>query len=196
MKIDIDEVKKGGYTLEEVMALIKLETNRIGHEFPYSSTRDEDYISLYKRGLIDTTTNGHVTTKEGQKVIGKLLGKDKKPKIDKSEYNFDDFWATFPSNDAHGSWRRTRALKSNKSGCEVAYNRAIGNGTSHADLIKALKWEVADRKSKSLSTNKMSYMKNSATWLNQREFEIILEELKNKGVNPEEHEDDWITEMI
>lgn len=195
MKIDINEVKKGGYTLEEVLALIKLEATRIGYEFPYNRTEDNDYILLHKRGLVDTTANGHITSKSGQILIGKLTGVKKVKNVDKSELKFDEFWAAYPANDAFGQWMRTRALKSNKSGCETAYGTAIGNGVTHEELINALKWEVADRKSKSTVSNKMSFMKNSATWLNQREYEIILEENKNVDIETGD-EDSWTTDMV
>ncbi len=199
MKIDIDEVRKSGLTLEQVLALLTLELTRIGQNIPYTSVEDSELVVLFDKGLLNADGNGYTVTKDGQSIIGAILGN--KPKVAKdvvkaTTAEFEEFWKRYPANDQHGNWMRTRTLKSDKSKCEVLYKRAISSGVTQEDLFRALEWEVKDRKAKSTTSNRMSYMKASATWLYQREFDIILEELGDPDTSPDKGDDSWLTEMV
>lgn len=200
MKIDLDEVGKSGFTLEQVLTLLTLELTRIGQPLLYSSTKDEDLIILYQNGLLNSDVNGYTTTKTGRLLIGKVLGHVVEPEnpeeTKKVVLKFDEFWEKFPGNDQHGNWMRTRTLKSDKAACLVLYKRAVTGGVKHEDLIKALEWEVKDRKARSTLSNKMSFMKASSAWLRQREYDIILDELANKSDEGEEGSDSWVTSMV
>ena len=200
MKLDIDEVRKSGLTLEQVLALLTLELTRIGQSIPYTSIEDSDLVVLFDKGLLNADGNGYTVTKDGQIVIGKVLGAKAKEPVQKetveATLNFEEFWNAFPSNDRHGNWLRTRTLKSDKPGCITLYKRAVTGGVKHEDLLRALRWEVNDRKSKSTTKNKLTFMKASSAWLRQREYEIILEELGDDKGETNSGDDSWLTNMV
>lgn len=199
MKIDLDEVRKSGLTLEQLLALLTLELTRIGQSIPYTSVDDKDLVELFDRGLLNADGNGYSVTKDGQTVIGTVLGHEKKKedptKVKVSLKDFEEFWKRFPANDLNGNWMRTRTLKSDKTRCIELYKRAVQGGVSPADILKALDWEVKDRKAKSTTSNRMSFMKASAAWLYQKEYEIILEEL-GSGEIQNEGDESWLTTMV
>jgi hypothetical protein len=76
------------------------------------------------------------------------------------------------------------------------YKRAVTGGVKHEDLLRALRWEVNDRKSKSTTKNKLTFMKASSAWLRQREYEIILEELGDDKGETNSGDDSWLTNMV
>ena len=194
MKIDIDEIKKSGYTLEEVLAIIHIEMARVGQVLPYSGVKEEQILKMTKEGLLGMTPSGVLITETGRELILLVIGK-KKPNIKKIlKSDFNSFWEAFPVTDRHGIWLRTRSLRSDKTRSEEKYMLAIKNGVTHEDLMKALKWEVKDRMTNSTTNNRLSYMKASSTWLSQKEYEIILEEIEITPDNGEEK--DWSTELI
>lgn len=200
MKIDIEEVRKSGLTLEQVLALLTLELTRIGRSIPYTSVEDKDIVELFDRGLLNADGNGYTVTKDGQTVIGTVLGHVKEEAVDPASIkvsvkDFEAFWGEFPSNDAHGNWIRTRTLKSDKTRCTELYKRAVKSGVSPEDIMRALKWEIKDRKAKSTTSNRMSYMKATSAWLYQKEYEIILEELGSGEVD-NTGDDSWLTTMV
>lgn len=180
MKIDIEEVEKSNYTLEDVLVLVEMEYARRGKKFPYSGTTTEQYTALYNKGILKATENGYTISVEGYQELRKIIGvAPLKLKKEIKESNFEEFWNTFPVSDNHGNWLRTRTLKSNKSNCLKLYEKALADGVEHATIMKALKWEIADRKARSITSNKLTFMKNTSTWLYQKEYEIISETIGN-----------------
>ncbi len=61
------------------------------------------------------------------------------------------------------------------------------------ELIEALKYDVVQKKEASFKTgnNKLSYMQNSLTYLNQRSFEPFIELIK-KGIRDDAIDDEPI----
>lgn len=72
MKIDVEEVVKSDYTLEDVLVLIEMEYSRRGKFFPYSSTRKEQYTSLYKRGVLNASPEGYTISVSGYQELRKI----------------------------------------------------------------------------------------------------------------------------
>ena len=200
MKIDINEVRKSGLTLEQVLALLTLESERIGERLPYSSVEDSDLVNLFNKGLLNADGNGYTVTREGRALVNMVLDRPQEPEpaVKVSAQDFEDFWEAFPSNDQHGNWLRTRTLKSDKNRCQALYKRAIEDGRTKEEILRALNWEIKDRKAKSTTSNRMSFMKASSAWLYQREYEIILEEIGNSGPNEGHNGSDeaWLTTLI
>jgi len=192
MTIDLDEVKKSEVSLENVLAILHIEATRIGKVLPYTSTTEEQILEMINEGYLTSTTNGIRLTGNGRELIMKFIGVDQKSKGVK--LNFDEFWELYPSSDKHGIWTRQRTLRSDKARSKVLYKRAITGGVTHEDLLRALKWDIKDRREKSVTSNRMTYMKASAAWLQQKEYEIILEELKTDANLGEDV--DWSTSMV
>jgi len=195
MKIDINEVKKSGNSLEEVLALLNIEMTRVGQILPYTSVTQEQILEMTAQGLLEMAPAGIKLTTTGKKLILTIIG-GKQPSKTAVNLNFAEFWEAFPTTDRHGIWLRTRSPRSDKERSEKMYNMAVINGTPHSELIRALQWEVEERKVKSISSNRMSYMKASASWLNQKEYEIILEEISNNGGEEAPSTKDWTTSLI
>lgn len=197
MKIDIDEVRKSGYTLEQVLTILHIEATRIGKVLPYSGVGPENLIEGTKLGLLTTNTSGMRLSPKGRELLSTIMGLKNRTVIAENNFKFQEFWDTFPTTDKHGMWLKTRSLKSDKSNSEKKYKEAIRGGVTHEEIMRALKWEISDRRKNSMTNNKMSYMKASSSWLNQKEYEIILEEINNSGEPIEEiGDDDWTTDLV
>jgi hypothetical protein len=65
--------------------------------------------------------------------------------------------------------------------CKLKLNKVIEEGEYTLDqLIEALKFDVLQKKENSVKTeaNKLTYMQNSLTYINQRSFEPFIELVK------------------
>jgi hypothetical protein len=72
----------------------------------------------------------------------------------------------------------------NRDECRLAFDKILIEGEYPAStLINALLYDVTQKKEMSVKTgnNKLSYMQNSLTYLNQRSYEPFIE-LMNEGV--------------
>lgn len=180
MTYNFDDVKDSKLNNNEFLTLLRLYLINIGEETIEFDPRGIDYINLEKKGLVKIIKDNNKSISirgSGKELIEKVMN-FKKVKTKNNSSNsvlFDEFWKLFPATDKHSIYNKTRSLKSNRIGCKTKYFSYLKEGVKHSDIIKALRYEIEDRKKTSGKDNKLSYMKNSNTWLNQREFEIILE---------------------
>jgi hypothetical protein len=195
MKIDLNEVEKSGYTLVDVLILVDLARKSLGLKQLYDRKEERDYIALIDNGNLEVTSDGLAVTKKEAYKLNKMIILDKVIKSKEEVGDFDEFWKTFPVSDAHGQWTRTRTLKSNRVSCRNLYEKALKNGIKHSDILSALKWEVSDRRKKSSTSNRMSYMKNSSTWLYQKEYEVISETRKSEHSEIDDDKD-WTQSIV
>ena len=150
------------------------------------------YQTLIRKGLIsDTdekvTTIGKellhfLTTKETTKII------KRKPELSE----FEEWWKAYPGTDTFTykgkSFNGSRSLRQNKDECRIKFDKILIEGEYTAvKLIEALKFDVLQKKENSIKTgiNKLTYMQNSLTYLNQRSYEPFIE-LINEGAKIEE----------
>lgn len=98
-----------------------------------------------------------------------------------ADTEFDIWWAAYPATDTFehkgAKFPGARALRLKKDECRVKFNKILNEGEYKGeDMVRALKFEVLQKKQLSLVTriNKLSYMQNSATYLNQRAFEPFI----------------------
>jgi hypothetical protein len=158
---------------------------------------DEEYdvdvmckSSLKINSLYATLRRKHLISEFGKlTIIGKDLVKyaesDKDERFVKKKANdsgFDKWWKAFPGTDSftHRGQKfvGARSLRQNKAECGRKFNAILVEGEYTEDqLIKALEFDVLQKKEKSVSTksNKLTYMQNSLTYLNQRSFEPFIE---------------------
>jgi len=115
------------------------------------------------------------------------------------EDHFIEWWKSYRSNDIILLKEKTgnindksvlfsgsRGLKVNKEDCRIKFNKILSEGEYTAeDLIRALKYEIDLKIQKSIKEgqNKLSYMQNSLTYLNQRTFENFVEISKNNQIS-------------
>jgi hypothetical protein len=147
------------------------------------------YQSLIRKGLI-TETDEKLTTigKDlleflDAKMTGKLI--KRKP----ATTDFEEWWKNYPGTDSFEykgkKFTGTRAIRKGKDECRLKFDKIILEGEYTAQqLIAALNYEILQKKESSLQTssNRMTFMQNSVTYLNQRAFEAYIE-LINDGAN-------------
>jgi hypothetical protein len=79
-------------------------------------------------------------------------------------------------------------LRQNKDECRLRFDKILLEGEyTAAELIEALKFDVLQKKESSVKsgTNRLTYMQNSLTYLNQRSYEPFIELIK-EGVQIEQ----------
>jgi hypothetical protein len=146
------------------------------------------YNSLIRRGLI---TENDKTTTIGKGLLEYINTPDTKMKIIKRKpatEEFEEWWKVFPGTDTFShkgkKFTGSRTLRQNRDGCRLAFDKILIEGEYPAStLVSALLYDVAQKKENSVKTgnNKLSYMQNSLTYLNQRSYEPFIE-LMNEGV--------------
>jgi len=138
---------------------------------------DDDKISVTGQELLK-----FMTTKEATKFI--------KRKPPTSE--FEEWWKTYPGTDTFKYkniiFKGSRSLRVDTSNCRIQFEKILNEGEYTAkQIIDATAFDVKQKKEESIKnkTNKLKYMQNSLTYLNQRSFEPFIE-LINEGIAIEE----------
>lgn len=180
-----EELVKKGYSLDMVFILRMMDDGLdVNYMCSVSTKLSVILQTITRKGLI--TQNGKISM-EGKELLG-FLSSPVDTKIVKKKMAEDDFekwWKTYPGTDTFTYKGRTftgsRTLRARKEDCKVKLNKIISEGEyTITDLISALEFEVMQKKENSVktNTNKMSFMQNSLTYLNQRTFEPFIELIK------------------
>lgn len=120
-----------------------------------------------------------------------------------SDEEFDRFWNSYPGTDnviKEGKiiYKGTRALrKGNKQDIRVKLSKILAeNKYKLDDIIAAIKFEVDQKTSESIKRreNKLTYMQNIDTYINQRSFEAYVEVAK-LSTGYKEQETKFITDI-
>lgn len=197
MTFNFDDVRDTGLSVNEFLTLLNVYLKYSNKDELDFDIVNKDYLSLEAKGMIkiipDDNSTGISLRGLGKSVIEKVMNFDPVRTKNNSPFKklFEEFWELYPGTDKHSIYPKTRALKSNRKGCEEKYKKLIEEGVKHEDIIKALRYEIEERKKTSGKDNKLSFMKNSSTWLNQREFEIIQETMTDT-----EDDDDWTSNLV
>jgi hypothetical protein len=103
----------------------------------------------------------------------------------KTDDSFDNWWKVYPGTDTFRhkgkTFTGTRSMRVKKDECKVKFDKILQEGEYTAeDLVAALEYEVLQKKENSVksSSNKLTFMQNSLTYLNQRTFEPFIELIK------------------
>lgn len=184
-----EELIKRGYSLD-VIFLLKL----IEQQSNISSLKEGSvkiaalHQTLIRKGLIYDTEEKLTTL--GQELLQFLETKEqtKLPKKKENISEFEEWWKIYPGTDTFKhkgkSFTGSRSLRQNKEECRTKFNKILLEGEYTAsDLIQALQFDVSQKKENSVKTgtNKITYMQNSLTYLNQRTFEPFIELIKEGG---------------
>lgn len=185
------EILNKGYSLDMVYLLLlskEIDISELALEMPKI---DVIHSSLIRKGLL---SEGKVT-KDGEELL-KFLSTSDNVKIKKTivkQDDFDLFWKTYPGTDTFEykgkKFTGTRSLRVKKDDCKDKLKKIINeNEYTINDIIEALKLEVQQKVEASYKTgqNKVSFMQNSLTWLNQRSFEPFIELVKAGHTSEEE----------
>lgn len=146
------------------------------------------YQSLIRKGLI-TETEDKLTTLGVELLVfmeSKESKKIEKKKVDSSK--FKEWWKTFPGTNNfvhHGhAFTGDRSLRISEEDCRLKFDKIILDGEYTAEeLIGALKLHIHKIKEESVKTNvnKLTYLHNSLTYLNQKDFDPFIELMKQGG---------------
>ena len=148
--------------------------------------------SLNRKGLI--TDDGSKLTTMGTELLVFMDTKEPR-KIEKKKVStsiFEEWWKAFPGTDTFSykgkTFNGSRSMRVGKDDCRLKFDKILLEGEYTAqDLIDALKLDVMQKKEASIEQgrNKLTYMQNSLTYLNQRSFEPFIELIK-QGIKIEE----------
>lgn len=147
--------------------------------------------SLVRKGFL---TEDGIPTEDGNLLLtavgsGLPFRNEVEKKREAREEDFDRWWKTYPSSDHFEhkgkEFKGSRALRIYKEKCRIAFHQIINEGEVTADdLIRSLEYEIWSKKEESvrIKENKMSYMRNTHSYLSSRMYEGFLEVSKKKPI--------------
>lgn len=180
------ELQKSGFTLDMIF-LLKLAEE--GHDLKALCVGDPKMEILYqgvrRKGLLSENDKVTLTGNNVLKFLKEEAPQDKIIKKKPANEDFDRWWKAYPGTDtfkhAGKTFSGTRALRRSIDDCRTKFNSILSEGEYTADdLIAALEFDVLQKKENSVKNNdnKLRYMQNSLTYLNQRSFEPFIELVK------------------
>jgi hypothetical protein len=180
-----EELIKKSYSLDHIFLLKLIHENYDVSELIENSLKiSAIHQGLVRKGLI--TDNGALTTIGVELLI--FLDTKEKTKLVKKKSTTSDFelwWKAFPGTDTFTHKGKTftgsRNLRQNPNDCRIKFDKILIEGEyTPQELIEALKFDVLQKKEASVkeNTNKLKYMQNSLTYLNQRSYEAYIELIK------------------
>ncbi len=127
-----------------------------------------------------------------QQEISETTPLKKKTNIDSE---FERWWKAYPGTDTFvhkgKTFQGTRSMRVKKDDCKIKLKKILDEGEYTIDeMLEALEYEVLQKKENSVKAgeNKLKYMQNTLTYLNQRTFEPYIELIKEGVSAPtEEH---------
>lgn len=178
-----EEIIKAGYTLD-IIYFLKLVEEGVDVESMCSDPKLNILCQTVRRkGLVSESFK---LTVIGKSVLG-FLDEDGTPdtKLVKKKQNsndFDEWWKAYPGTDTfthkNQSFTGTRSMRVKKDDCKLKLNNILAEGEyTIQEMIAALQYEVLQKKENSVKTktNRLTFMQNSLTYLNQRTFEPFIE---------------------
>ena len=185
-----EELIKKSYSLDIIYLLKLIEAEYDVEPLYENSMRlSAIYQSLRRKGLIAEDENRLTTT--GKDLLS-FVGEDKTQKkfVKRKPHAtlFEEWWKTYPGTDTFSyngkKFRGTRALRKDKQACKIKFDAILNEGDYTAQqLIGALKFEIEQKVLESMrrGTNRLTYMQNSLTYLNQRTYEAFIELMEEEG---------------
>jgi hypothetical protein len=188
MKLNItvyhfEEILKAGYSLDIIYFLKLIDDGADATALCENPKMSVLCQTLRRKGLLSESFK---LTLIGKSVLGFLdeegTPETKLVKKKQDSNDFDEWWKAYPGTDTFThkgkDFTGTRSMRVKKDDCKAKLNAILQEGEYTIDeLIAALKYEVLQKKENSYAskTNKLSYMQNSLTYLNQRTFEPFIE---------------------
>ena len=180
------ELTKAGYSLDMLCFITLVQE---GNDVDEMCTDDSKMKMLHqtvrRKGLLSESNK---ITIIGKEVLSFLNEEIEQPKIPnkKKDSDFDKWWNKYPGTDTFTyksqSFTGTRGMRVKKDECKVKFNSIVGEGEYKAtELIAALEYEILQKKENSIKTkvNRLTFMQNSLTYLNQRSFEPFIELIRD-----------------
>ena len=197
-----EELIKKSYSLDHIFLLKLIEQQIDIQPLCDGSMKIAALLSgLIRKGLI--SEHDEKITTMGKELLTFIDSKEEK-KIVKQKpatTEFNDWWLSYPGTDTFTHKGKTfagsRTLRQNRDECRLKYDKILLEGEyTSSQLVEALKFDVLQKKEASLkeNTNKLTYMQNSFTYLNQRSYEPFIE-LINSGITIKETKSNGSTDV-
>jgi len=184
-----EQLLKKGYSLDTIFLLkiIQKEKCNIKDMCAEDPKLSALYQGLVRKGLISEDCKILI---EGKAILEFLSTPiedsatlTKKKPIEDDRFNL--WWNAYPGTDIFShkgiSFSGNRTLRAGKEDCKIKLNKILEEGEYTLEqMVEALKFDVLQKKENSVKTkaNKLTYMQNSLTYLNQRSFEPFIELIK------------------
>jgi len=176
-----EEILKSGFTLDMLFFILLVEDGADVDSMCESPKIKMIYQTVRRKGLLSEANKVTILGKQ----LLEFLNEEqevKMPKKKKTGTDFDKWWELYPGTDNFAykgqTFTGTRSMRKGKDECKVKFNNIIGEGDYTAkDLMAALEYEILQKKENSIKTkvNRLTFMQNSVTYLNQRSFEPFIE---------------------
>ena len=178
-----EQLLKNGYSLDIVFLLKLAEEGECLESLCKESPKLEAlYQGIYRKGLITVEDKLTLTGKAVLEFLSTTEETTTLVRKKKTDDEFDLWWKAYPGTDTFKingrSFTGTRSLRNKKDECKAKLHKILDEGEyTVKELIEALEFEVNQKVNNSIKTgvNKMSFMQNSLTYLNQRTFEPFIE---------------------
>lgn len=190
-----EELIKCGYNLDMLFFVMLVEDGADVEQMITGSTKMQIlYQSVRRKGLLSETNKITTLGKEMLALLNQEKGA-KMPKKKKTDTDFDKWWNKYPGTDTFSykgeSFTGTRGMRVKKEECRVKFDSILSEGEYTAqELLAALEYEILQKKENSIKTkvNRLTFMQNSLTYLNQRSFEPFIELIREGKVIKESAE--------
>ena len=184
-----EKMHNAGYNLDYVFLLMLIESGQDIKDLCESPRMRALYQGLYRKGLITEEGKITVTGKELLSYTNEGIVVDKKVKKAKATLDFEAWWKAYPGTDTFvhkgNNFTGSRSLRTKKDECKLKFDKILEEGEyTVEEMIAALQYEVLQKKENSVKqkANKLTFMQNSLTYLNQCTFEPFIE-LVREGNN-------------
>lgn len=183
-----EQIIKNGYSMDMVFILKLVEQDIDVKALCGESAKLQAlHQAVVRKGLITEDGKMMISGQNILKFLDRKIEPDTKlkKKISIDEDEFEKFWKAYPGTDTFShkgkKFTGTRSMRKNKDECKVVLFKILEEGgITLNEIIAALEYEVLQKKENSVKsqTNRMTFMQNTLTWLNQRSFEPFLELIK------------------
>lgn len=192
---NFQKIHNAGYSLDMVFLLLNDDQSSVKDYCKESPKLGALYQSLMRKGLVTEDGKITLTGKELLKFMDEPQQEATTVKKRVVVSGFDAWWKAYPGTDTFvhkdKKFEGTRSLRTKKDDCKAKFNKILEEGEYTAEeMIEALEYEVLQKKENSVKTktNRMTYMQNSLTYLNQRGFESYIELVRAGIKQPETKE--------
>jgi len=177
-----EEILKSGFTLDMLFFTLLVNDGADVDQMCETGPKMKMlYQTVRRKGLISESNKITILGKQ----LLEFLNEEKEvkmPKKKKTDSDFDKWWNLYPGTDTFTyksqSFTGTRGMRVKKEDCKLKFNSIVAEGEyKPTELIAALEYEILQKKENSIKTktNRLTFMQNSLTYLNQRSFEPFIE---------------------